>query len=197
MFKLEYGNSSKFSLYISETKVKTLFSQIPSTLKTGAQTGAQGLLGELACVCQFLIETEQVGSETSDCTYIGGTLPLRYGAVSEYASAISFFGEIIEGTKVGLVGTISNLVRKVKLTEANHAPFYYTLEFLNHIIEVGEETNQQPDYESYEFAFDTALNSVPKKQQKFEFVAKVLYREQNLVIATPLYVALAAQGSFE
>lgn len=206
---LEYGNNLKYFLYLSKTKVRMLFPQIPpnfldgasadikvnlglfsSTLKSGTQSSVGGLPGQLSSVCQYLIYSDQVGTETSDKPYIGGVLPLRYGAVTEYASDIAFFGGEVDGMKVGLIGATASLVGKVKVSSAENAPFYYTLKFLNEISEAGEETDERPAYHDFASAFDTAMKSVPGKKHSLEFVAKVLHREDNLVIATPLYVAL-------
>jgi len=207
---LEQGEKLKYYLYISETKVRMLFPQIPSkflegasadikfnlglissTIKSDTQGSAQGMPQKLACACKYLVETEQVGDENSTSAYIGGAFPFRYGAVSENASDIAFFGEIVNGIKIGLIGATSSLIGEVSITEANHAPFYYTLKFLNQITEAGNETNESPGYDSYLSAFETALNTIPKKKQNLEFIAKVLHRENGLIIATPLYVALA------
>jgi hypothetical protein len=109
--------------------------------------------------------------------------------VSEYASSIAFFGGIVGETKLGLVGSNTSLVGAVEHANSNHAPYYYTLKFLNRAV-VADGIEGSPPYYSFSEAIDIALKSLPPQTHSVEFFAKVLYTEPNLVVGTPLYVAI-------
>jgi hypothetical protein len=66
------------------------------------------------------------------------------------------------------------------------------VEFFNKIMERGEDdiSGEQPPYDSYREAIDDALVALPKRTANFEFLSKVLYREQDCIVASPLYVAI-------
>ena len=208
-WELELGDTLKYYLYMSKTKIEMLHPQIPvdflkgasadvkinlgivsSTIKASHVDSAVELPNKLVEVCEYLISKGKVGTVDKPKSYIVGILPLRFGIVREYASDIAFFGNVIENQKVGLIGATSSLVGESESTEVNHAPYYYTLKFLNQIADVGDETNESPGYHTYHSAFDLALKTVPKNKQQLEFVAKVIHVEKGLVLATPLYVAL-------
>ena len=97
---LGFESSLKYYLYISQTKIDILHPQIPpnflkkasadlkinlgiisSTIKASNIDTLLELPQKLAIVCQYLISTGEVGNTESPKSYIGGTLPLRYGAI--------------------------------------------------------------------------------------------------------------------
>lgn len=183
--------STKFYIYMSHTKVDMLYSQLPSTFRRDSEAEQAFMPTKLMAIRRYIENCEEVGTIQEPKTYISGTLPLRYGIVTEYASDIAYFGGKIDGQTLSLIGASASLVGAVKTTESNHAPFYYTMRFLNQIVHADAPVNGQPDYYSFKKASKIALGCVPPEKYNLEFLAKVLYKEPNLVVATPLYVAIA------
>lgn len=173
-----------YFVYVSRTKVEMLYPQISTSNQHEVTTERK-----LGAVCEYLRRNENVGTIDSPGKYIEGTVPLKYGIVSEYASEIAFFGGIVGGTKLGLIGSSASLVGAVERADSNHAPYYYTLKFLNRAV-VAEGIEGAPPYYSFSEAVDIALKSLPPQTHSMEFFAKVLYTETNLVVGTPLYVAI-------
>ena len=81
----------------------------------------------------------------------------------------------------------------MSVIEAHHNVYRYAFMFFN--LRTGEIHNESVhyklDYERSHEAIDLALINVPRKRQNLEFVAKVLHVEEDLILATPIYVALA------
>jgi hypothetical protein len=151
----------------SDVDLKINLGVISSSIKAHHVDGKTELPQKLKSVCQFLLETNQVNTIDSPKSYIFGTFPLSFGVVKENASSISFFGGEINGKKVGLIGAVSSLIGEYTLTESNHAPYYYTLKFLNQVAKNGEMTDASPGYHTYDAAFDLALKTVPNKRKKW------------------------------
>jgi hypothetical protein len=80
------------------------------------------------------------------------------------------------------------MVGEVQRSESQHAPFYYTLKFLNRLADEESAGSGKPDYYTYEQAFDIASNAAAL-EARVEFLAKLLHQEPGLIIATPVYVA--------
>jgi hypothetical protein len=203
----------RYYLYISQAKVDSLVAQIPppftrsfeTEIRANAGILSAGLKGvapaappELAAKAgilgDYIEKTEAVGSISEPGRYIRDVASLRYGVVREYASGLAFFGGVADGAKVGLIGSPSSLVGAVPDGDANHAPYYYTLRFLSGLADADVDTSppvSQPPYYSFEQAVDIALAALPPMPSRLEFLAKTLFRQPGVLLATPIYVALA------
>ncbi len=203
----------RFLVYVSRSKVDMLYPQIPQRffksfeaelkLNLGlVSTGGKGttnqrseeLTAKLNVVSSYILEHEPVGTLQMPKKYISGSLPLKYGVVREYASDVAFFGGEFEGTTLAMIGSSDSLVGSAQHTDVNHSPFYYTLKFLNQQIESDSPSTDQPPYCTYKEAADIALSNVTPVAHALEFLALVLHHEVKLVVATPIYIALAQDG---
>lgn len=193
---------TKYFIYVSHTKVAMLYSQIPATFLKRLSNWLTARLSDrlptvekhpcsqqIQAVCEYLRTNENVGTITSPGKYIAGCFPLRYGIVSEYASDIAFFGGTIgDKVRLGLIGSSASLVGATERVNANHAPYYYTLKFFNQLSASEGMEEQEPH--NYSSAIDIALKTLPPQTYNLEFFAKVLHRENSLLVGTPIYVAL-------
>ena len=199
----------KYYLYISSTKVENLLPQIPpkfvksfeaeikvntgifsATVRGKPASEQPELSAQVGLLSAYLESKEQIGSITLPDRYIKDVAPLQYGVVAEYASDIAFFGGYSNGVKVGLIGASSSLVGGVSSSDANHAPYYYTLKFLNGLARSDGDVSSDPPYYSYSQAIDIALKSLPPVTSRVEFLARTLYAKSDVIVATPIYVAL-------
>jgi hypothetical protein len=196
-----------YFVYLSQTKVNMLYPQIPqrlsrsleaevkanigflqATVRGGKAAGPEDSHARVSVVTSYLEKHDKVGTVAQPERYIKDTATLKYGVVSEYASDIAFFGGGLGSTDIGLIGSSESMVGEVQRCESGHAPFYYTLRFLNSMTD-HESSTRNPPYFSYRKAFDIASAAAPLEAQAV-FFAKTLHQEPGLVIATPLYVAI-------
>jgi hypothetical protein len=179
---------TKYHVYISQTKVEMLYPQIPSAPASASQ---DSLPQRLNAICDFVRQNEDVGTALEPGKYIFDTCALRYGIVWEYASDIAFLGGTIGSTTVGLIGSSTSLIGEAHRTQTHHSPYYYTLKFLNRLMATERRPDASPPYYTFAEATAIALHSLPPHHSTLEFLAKTLHKEENLVIATPIYVAMA------
>jgi hypothetical protein len=112
--------------------------------------------------------------------------------VEEYAADIALFGGQVGGRTMALLGSSESVIGVTNTSSAQHAPFYYTLRFLNDIAEGHAPlSGKDPPYYSWEDAIKIGLRALPPTDHRLEFLAKVIHVESGLVVGTPLYVALA------
>jgi hypothetical protein len=196
-----------YFVYLSQTKVDMLYSQIPqrlarsmeaevkanvgflqATVRAGKTAAPEDSRARVSVLISYLEKHDEVGTVSQPQRYIKDTAALKYGVVSEYASDIAFFGGSVGSTDIGLIGSSESVVGEVRRSESGHSPFYYTLKFLNRMVG-SEPPSGNPDYYSYREAFDIASAAAPLGAEAV-FFAKTLHQEPGLVIATPLYVAI-------
>lgn len=199
----------KYYLYISATKLDNLLPQIPrafvesfeaefkvsvgllsAAVRSTPTDSAAELSARVGLLSTYLDEVERIGSVMLPERYVRGTASLRYGVVGEYASELAFFGGVVDDVKVGLIGSPASMVGEVSRSEANHAPYYYTLTFLNRIAGSDSEVVDEPPYYSHSAAIDIALDALPATPYRVEFLARTLYSKSDVLVATPIYVAL-------
>ena len=199
----------RYYIYLSKTKVEMLYPQIPhrlagsleaevkanigvvqATIRGAAPPDTPDLYLHAAAVARYLEKHDKVGTIDRPERYIKDVATLRYGIIYEYASDIAFFGATIGSTKLGLIGSSESMVGGAERCESQHAPFYYTLKFLNRLAEQEAADSAEPDYYSYMQAFDIASNATVL-ETRAEFLARLLHQEPGLIIATPIYVAAA------
>jgi hypothetical protein len=207
----------KYYIYISVPKVEMLFPQIPAALLQGVSTewkvnlglvsttlkGAplkpiEGLSAQLAAVSNYLHAHGEVGTVESPKQYVSGSLEMKYGVVAEYASDIAFFGGELGRVRCALIGSSDSLFGSPQNASANHASYYYTLKFLNYLADGSPDSGKEPyfsdsgkpPYATYERAYEIAMKALVGNPARLEFLAKTLHTEENLIVATPIFVAL-------
>ena len=214
----------KYYLYLSKSKVEMLASQIPDSAFRGISAEFKANLGVLSttvktadaslpddvyakseAVAKYLSKRGDVGTLTEPKAYIAGTLPMRWGTLWDYASDLLFFSGESNGRLLALIGASASAIGEPPRIESRHSIEYYTLKFLNTILGpkvVLDATasdklpSQYPrDYSHYMQAVGSATSQLPPEGQAVEFLARVLFIDQDatpaLVVATPLFVALA------
>ncbi|MBD2111279.1 MULTISPECIES: DUF7019 family protein [Cyanophyceae] len=197
----------KYYIYISRAKVDMLYTQLPPeflkgisaevTVNVGVLSGTfkgnptgndVSLPQRLHAVSQYINKHEDTGTVTSPGKYISGTTFFKYGIVSEYAADIVFFGGIVNGKTIALIGSSTSVIGAAERADANHSLNYYILEFLKSAIETEEDKSEQSDV--FSRAVWAGLKALPPITHNLEFVAKVLYKEKDLIVGTPIYVAM-------
>lgn len=212
----------KYYVYISTTKVDMLYSQIPPAFLKGAEAElkinlgvistslkgrgpeeAKELPARVAAVGSYIRNQNEVGTVENPKQWIEGVTSMRWGCVREYASDIAFFGGTVGKKTIALLGSSESIVGAPKVSESNHAPFYYTMKFFNQMLlnrrfkeadvwsSPHEDTEGKPPYYSYAKSVDIALEALAGSDANLEFLALVLHEENKLIVATPLYVALS------
>ena len=120
-------------------------------------------------------------------------MDLAWGVMREYAADIVLFYGLADGKRLILLGSSDSVVGEPKTVSANHAPFYYTLRFLDALARAGESAEPEAQAEPmFAQAIAMAETILPKARTPLEYLAKVLHVAPEYVVATPLYVALAA-----
>lgn len=208
LFDRGKGPTPKFYLYVSATKLDILLPQVPPSFVESFQADFKVNVGivsaavksvpedraELAVrvglLTRYLEDVEQIGSIMLPERYVKSTASLQMGVVHEYASDLAFFGGIVDGVKVGLIGSSASMVGGVPRSDANRGVYYYTLKFLNRLADTETAAADQPPYMSYSEAIDIALSAIPSIPHRVEFLARTLYSKANVLVATPIYVAL-------
>jgi hypothetical protein len=218
----------KYYLYISRTKVDMLFPQIPRDVLAGIEPEVRVNLGllsggvkrgrvpppdelpyRLAVVVAYIRKHEKVGTPANPETWVEAVAPLQFGVVGEHEADIAFFGGLVDDQILALIGSSESIVGGVQTTEAQHAPLYYTLRFLNESLfndgfrapdtrqtilgarPDGEANWDQPPSVTWRQAVEIAMQAIPRAPQTMEFLARIIHTEARLVVGTPLYVALS------
>jgi hypothetical protein len=105
----------------------------------------------------------------------------------------------VDGVKLALIGSPTSLIGAAADAAAEHNLDAYTIQFLRRTAESapGERLPRGPggtgEAESYEAAIDETLELgvLPPGRHQLEFLAKVLFHNDRVLVATPIYVALA------
>ncbi|MFJ2558896.1 MULTISPECIES: DUF7019 family protein [unclassified Streptomyces] len=111
--------------------------------------------------------------------------------MQDYAAELAFFGGEVDGVKLALIGSPAGLIGVTADTAANHSLDYYVLKFLRGEAELARGSSE--GWTPYEAAVDDALNAdvLSPTRLRLEFLAKPLFRNDRVLVATPIYVALA------
>jgi hypothetical protein len=211
LFRRRQPDNLRYYLYLSTTKVQMLYPQIPKGVLRSLEAEVRANVGvvqatvrgvpqpidpdryaQAEVVASYLAKYDQIGTIAEPARYVRDVAPLRHGVVWEYAADIAFFGGRVGTTRVALIGSSDSMVGEPERAEARHAPFYYTLKFLRRIVEA-EQTDPpaNPPYASYAEAFEIALNATTSPETNVEFMGRLLHQESDLIVVTPIYVALA------
>jgi hypothetical protein len=205
----------RYYLYISQSKLDVLIPQLPESrlraltadirINMGVvaagvakpATAASPELSAKAGVLTDYLEKQQgwVGSLADPGRYVRDIASLRHGVMRDYAADLAVFAGVVNGLKLALIGSPASLIGAAADTEANHSVDYYLLRFLSDAAESlpSEEDLSQDDRQRFGHAIDRALSvglSLPAKLN-LEFLAKPLFRSDGMLVATPIWVALA------
>jgi hypothetical protein len=229
MFKRSPNPKLQYYIYISQPKVEMLVPQIPAfdlrsleaelkvnvaAFAVGVKKPASAPSPELAAKTRALsayLEKQEgwVGTVASPQRFVKGVAPLQYGVMKDYVAELVFFGGIVDGVKVGLIGSPASLVGAAAKSDANHSLDYYVLKFLRSAAgddDDAAESEEAADHEDavdpeiegyvnkqFEMAVDEALQPgvFSPNQFRLEFLAKPLFQNKRVLVATPIYVAFA------
>ncbi|MEU6578309.1 SAVMC3_10250 family protein [Streptomyces sp. NPDC046805] len=211
IFKRPRNHPLRYYVYISQTKLEILIPQIPARLlrsleaeikinvsvfAAGVKKTASAPSPELAAKAGVLgnyleKQTGWVGTLTDPGRYVKGVASLQYGVMRDYAAELAIFGGEVDGVKIALIGSPASLIGVAADTAANHSLDYYVLKFLRGEAESARGSSE--GWTPYEAAVDGALNAgvLPPTCLRLEFLAKPLFYNDRVLVATPIYVALA------
>jgi hypothetical protein len=209
----------KHYAYISRAKVDMLYSQLPRSffqkggvevevkavvisgkLKADRGETKQDSIHKLITVCKYIYAHENIGTINSTEKYIQGRLAMRFGVARSH---ISMFAGQLDDLIVCLVGSPRGILVDVPerssppLTNILTSPLIkYDYSMLDFRIGQADGTNvsneqDKLEYISYPEAMRHALKYIPRQKRHYEFLAIPLHRQPGLLVATPLYVALA------
>ena len=169
-------------------------------------------IARLETVADFIRQSARVGTVDSPCEYVADTLPLRWGDYGwDRKSPVVYFGGETERTIVGLGGSSKHLVGSSVTSAAEpHSAMPYLIKFLGEGLRQQEnESSEKPGSHvaifPYPFtpiaAVEYSILQMQGPPQNVEFLAKRLaygpvekhaeLKEKHVLLATPLYVALA------
>lgn len=199
--------SPRFYLYVSQTKVDMLLSQIPkvgvqsiaaklkidlSILEVEVEATIDSRLDRTRLVESYLQEHAWVGDLDDGAEYIAGTMPLSWG---EIEGAVIFAG-VRGGTGLALTGSTHSLIGVEERARKNGsllAATYASVRGLMHEATKAEGSGIVTDVTRLYDATRHAFEALPT--QKLEFLAKRFVSrgtpEQRLVLGSPIFVAMA------
>ena len=199
--------NAKYYVYISRTKVEMFYPQISPVIgwsrSDDARSIKRDLYGMTAAVSEFILSHFDVGAVSQPKSYISDRMELRWGTLWDYASDLAVFGNTIDKTVLALIGSSSSLLGQSERVEAQQKGWnsinFYHMKFINEYLEYSPNDEQRlrksGDYKLLMNAAISAVNQLPEFTQPLEFLAKTLYtkefEDRFLVVATPIYVALA------
>jgi hypothetical protein len=212
IFRRRRGLPIRYYVYISQTKLEILLPQIPARLLPSLEAEIKVNVGVLAAGVRKSVsdpspelaakagvlsdyldkQSGWVGTVADPGRFVKGVAPLQYGVMQDYAAELVFFGGVVDGVKLALIGSPASLIGAAADATANHSLNYYVLKFLRDNAERTQGSSERERYE-YEQAIDDALGVgvLPPTRHKLEFLAKVVFHNDNVLVATPIYVALA------
>lgn len=175
----------KYYVYISHTKIQMLIQQVTGIDLSG------NIYRLLNATLERLNMLMLVGSIEKPRKYISGKLLMKYGVLTDYAADLAFFGGTENNTTVALIGSSASILGQNIASTTSHSLHYYILKFLNKVVKSGKIDGPELEGSSYQEATKVAMESPLPGHAHLDFVAKVLFREPGLIVATPLYVALS------
>jgi hypothetical protein len=211
IFRQSRNRPLRYYVYISQTKLEILIPQIPARLlrsleaeikinvaafaagvKKTASTPSPELAAKAGVLGDYLEkQTGWVGTVTDPGRYVKGVASLQYGVMQDYAAELAFFGGEVDGVKLALIGSPASLIGVAVDAAANHSLDYYVLKFLSGEAELARGSRK--GWRPYEAAVDGALNAgvLSPTRLRLEFLAKPLFHNDRVLVATPIYVALS------
>ena len=203
----------KYYVYISDAKVDMLLPQIPSTLKKKISKEfkidlkilsasrksevevSENRISRLEAVCQYIRDNTDVGSVNDPGEYIFDTLQMRFRT----GYRLAFFGSFTGKTYVALGGSLKHMIGESPQSDGRHLSSELS-GILAEVLQVDEPYTASREALLRE-RFDSAENvlrwlknviiELPPIEQRLEFLAKTFLWRNQVVIASPLYIALA------
>jgi hypothetical protein len=208
----------KYYVYISESKVDMLYSQIPKNIlqnvagkltidlkliKTefSENPPRETLIYKLRIVEDYIMNNEDVGTVKDIKNYINDTLYMKWGPISQ---EMAYFCYCKENFVLGLGGSLKHVIGNVggAVTNAHSTVPYISAALKNEVL-----SNEFLSYaeQSFESTVLSAVKIVSLQmkgvEEKLSFLAKRLlyshkkecdheYSTETIVLGTPLYVAL-------
>jgi hypothetical protein len=199
----------KYYLYISQAKVDMLFPQIPASFLSGAEAewklnlgvtsvGLKSrspekpteLTGRVSSVAAYIRQHELVGTTQSPAAWFQGTEKFRWGVLRDYVADIVLFAGTSAGKTIALLGSKESIVGASQNAGTDHGIEYYTLRFLNGVVRGSEQIEPRERSCAWSPRLSTARSALPEHEQELEYLARFIHAEDDLIIGTPLYVAL-------
>lgn len=201
-----------YYLYISDTKVDMIFSQIPSQVREkisaelkidlkllsvtlGSSSAPLNRYSKTHFVASYLRKAVHVGTIDLPEEYFFGEIPMRWGVLG---NRLVYFQGSNLSTIVGLGGSKHHIVGEQRALEIpNEKPWSTSTggAILNQLCQVTLEERAEADkFNFYKIIEATKLLKGPIN--KLEFLAKKLFyqydekRNQYLLLGSPIYVAL-------
>jgi hypothetical protein len=144
-----------------------------------------------------------VGSLASPQRFVKRVAPLRYGVINDRDAEFAFFGGVVDGVHVGLIGSADSLVGAAQNADADPSLDHYTLGFLRYAAKVGESADGEESKEAgafdddrYEVAATMAITDalesrVLRNESHLEFLVRPLIHSEIVFVGTPINVAFA------
>ncbi len=202
--ELQAPSAPKYYLYISDSKVNMLYAQGGPGTVVGRDS-----IDKLDAVLANLARAGRIGTVDEPKEYFAGAMPMRWGPCAFPVdpqltpSPLVYFGGATETTIVGLGGSATHVIGEVGSAKAGlHSCLPYFIMQLRQ--ELGESLSANIPLEFGDpslMAVFTATTYGKGPSQEVEFVAKRLaygplpakfgHAEKNIVVGTPLYVAMS------
>ena len=188
-----------------EAEIKVNVAAFAVGVKKPAFAPSPELTAKTKVLSDYLEKQEGwVGTVAKPGRYVKGIASLRYGRIGNYVAGLAFFGGDVDGVKVGLIGSPESLIGAADSPATDHSLDHYLLTFLNGVAREATDPPVHPAFvadedwleseggNGYAYAVDRALRpGVLPHEHRLEFLAKTLFQDDGLLVATPIYVAFA------
>jgi hypothetical protein len=207
------ANLPKYYVYISDTKIDMIYSQIPQRkleeisgelkidLKLFSATvkkssGTQNRYTKVDIVSHYLLKHAKVGSINEPQTYFTGTIPMRWGLLGDN---LAYFAGSQANTILGLGGSIFHVVgekRELEIPIEGYWSASSAMAIINQLnkITLEEDITGVSDFNLH--LIEGATKELKGPLQKYEFLARSLIqrfdesRQLHLLLGSPIYIAL-------
>lgn len=195
--------SSKFSNILRQILIELRIDLKLLTLKINSQDKENRIL-RLKAIVRFLEKQNKVGNVDDPNEYIQDVIPMTWKIHPTHPNAVCFYGKT-EKSIIGLGGSLKHVIDQKKI-ETDSSGMSWNITFQK---KLWDELNFNEPISSFfkneevgSSSFDAIYfaryeEETPNLEHKLEFFAKRLaYRRQNskekaIIMASPLYVALA------
>lgn len=206
----------RYYLYISDTKLDMLRAQIPAHTLERIAVGLKldlKLLGvslerksapddsfaKLRAVEKYLVDNDEVGTESKPRSYFRGTTLMKTGIMKEINAEYAYFGGRTRRRSIALIGAPHHLIggaARMKDIQSPAADGYLLPLILrclrgNVAIDSEEAETRLKSFPDIDYLIDRINEDIDSPPQRMEYLAKRLSMGNAYILATPLYVALA------
>jgi len=205
----------KYFVYISDAKIEMLFAQIPKGLLSKIATELKIDLkilsatfkekdpietkySKLKIVLEYLEEYCDIGTIENPKAYIKGTMPMHWGIFQQQTDLVVFGGKHNK-TSILLSGSAKHVLGNKCGTEQYEGG---SISF--RIVALLKDKLKTPteiscDYGILLYKIPGFVSDMAGPIEKFEFFARRLFQEgdlnqENILVGTPLYVALSDES---